>query len=173
MEENKIMSHIIKGALISLIVIVLGIAGYFSGIAMQGWFNWAVNGILFIAIIIACIHYANQKNGFVTFGNVFSHGFKTTAVAAVILVVYTLLSLGLLFPEIKDKAIEMTQQSMEERGNMSDEQIEQALGFTRKYFMAFAIFGTLIGTVVFGCIASLIGAAFAKKKPVNPLDQMN
>ena len=105
MEEQKVMSHFIKGILISLIVIILGIIGYFAGLSMEPWFSWSVNGILFIAIIVACVHYANQKDGLVTFGNVFSHGFKTSAIIALIMVAYTLLSLTVLFPDMKEKAL--------------------------------------------------------------------
>lgn len=170
MEEKKITSPQIKGLIISLIVIVLGIIGYFTGIAFSGWFNWVVNIIMFGAIIFVCVHYANEKEGYVTFGNVFSHGFKVTAVIAVILLVYSLLSTTLLFPEMKEKTIEMQRLKMEERG-MADDQIETAMAFTKKYFTAFMIFGVLLGTLIFGCIASLIGAAIAKKKPINPMNQ--
>jgi hypothetical protein len=173
MEEQKIMSHFLKGILISLVVIVLGIIGYFAGLSMEPWFSWTVNGLLFIAIIIACVHYANQKEGLVTFGNVFSHGFKTSAIVALIMVIYTILSLTLIFPEMKEKALEMTQKTLEERDNMSSDQLESALAMTKKFFLVFAIFGAMIGTLVFGLIASLIGAAVAKKKPFNPLNEMN
>ena len=172
MEEKKTMSIYTKGILISMIVIVLGIAGYLSGIAFNGWYNWAVNGLLFIGIVIACIHFANENEGFVTFGKVFSHGFKVSAFVAIILVIYSVLSMQLIFPEIKEKAMEMSRQQMEEKGNMTDDQIDQAISFTKKYFLAFAIFGVLIGTVLFGLVASLVGAALAKKKPVNPMDNL-
>ena len=173
MEDQKIMSHFIKGVLISLVVIVLGVAGYIAGVSMQSWYSWTVNCILFILITIACIYFAKQKNGFVTFGNIFSHGFKTTAIIALIMVAYTLLSLTVIFPDMKEKAMEAAQKSMEDRGNMTDDQIETAMNFTRIYFLVFAIFGAMIGTLIFGLIASLIGAAVAKKRPVNPIDQMN
>jgi len=173
MEEQKIMTHFIKGILISLIVIILGIVGYFAGISMESWFSWVVNGILFVAIIFACLYYSSQKNGYVTFGNVFSHGFKTSAIIALIMVVYTLLSLTIIFPEMKDKALEVTQQRLEERDNMTSDQIDTAINFTKKYFLVFAIFGAMIGTLIFGLIASLIGAAIAKKKPVDTFNQMN
>jgi hypothetical protein len=39
--------------------------------------------------------------------------------------------------------------------------------------MVFVIGFTLLGTLIVGAIASIIGAAIAKKKPVNPLDQMS
>ena len=173
MEEKQVMSHLVKGLLISLIIIVLSIAGYFSGVAQEKWYNWAVNILLCVAIIIACVHYANQKDGFVTFGNVFSHGFKITAIAALIILAYSVLSVGFLFPDIKEKALERARQQMEDRGNLTEDQIEKYMDFTKKYFIAFLVFGVMIGTVVIGVIGSLIGAAVAKKKPVNPLDQMN
>ncbi len=170
MEEKKIMSPQMKGLLISLIVIVLGIAGYFTDLAFSGWYNWVVNIVMFVAIIIACVHFANQKEGYVTFGNVFSHGFKITLVIALIVLAYSLVSTTVLFPEIKEKAIEMQRTKMEERG-MSEDQIETGMNFAKKYFLAFMVFGVIIGTLIFGAIASLIGAAVAKKKPVNPLNQ--
>lgn len=168
MEENKFMSPQIKGLLIALIVVVLGIAGYFTNLAFSGWYNWVVNIVMFVAIIIACVHFANQKEGYVTFGNVFSHGFKITMVVTIILLVYSVLSTTVLFPEIKEKAIEMQRTKMEEKG-IAEDQIEVGMNFAKKYFMAFLIFGVIIGTLIFGAIASLIGAAVAKKKPVNPI----
>lgn len=168
MEENKIMSPQIKGLLIALIVVVLGIAGYFTNLAFSGWYNWVVNIVMFVAIIIACVHFANQKEGYVTFGNVFSHGFKITMVVTIILLVYSILSTTVLFPEIKEKAIEMQRTKMEEKG-IAEDQIETGMNFAKRYFMAFLIFGVIIGTLIFGAIASLIGAAIAKKKPVNPI----
>jgi hypothetical protein len=170
--EKKVMTHVQKGLLVSLILIVIGIAGYFTKLFEQSWFSWASNGILCIAVIWGCVTYANQMNGQVTFGNVFTHGFKMSVVIALILIVWVLLAMTVLFPEMKDKTLEMARQRMEERGNLSDSQIEQGVEFTKKFFIPFAIGGTLLGTLIFGTVASLIGAAVAKKKPVNPLDQM-
>jgi len=170
--EKKVMTHVQKGLLVSLILIVIGIAGYFTKLFEQSWFSWASNGILCIAVIWGCITYANQMNGQVTFGNVFAHGFKMSVVVALILIVWVLLAMTVLFPEMKDKTLEMARQRMEERGNLSDSQIEQGVEFTKKFFIPFAIGGTLLGTLIFGTVASLLGAAVAKKKPVNPLDQM-
>ena len=171
MEENKIMSPQIKGLLIALIVIILGIAGYFTGLGFSTWFNWVVNAIMFAAIIIACVHFANQKQGYVTFGNVFLHGFKITAVVAIIVLVYTLLAFTVLFPDMKEKIFEMQQAQMEKQG-LDDDKLEQATTMMKKYFMIFLVLGVIFGTLIWGSIASLVGAAVAKKKKFNPLDQM-
>ena len=171
MEETKIMSPQIKGLLIALIVIILGIAGYFTNLGFSTWYNWVVNAIMLAAIIIACVHFANQKQGYVTFGNVFLHGFKITAVVAIIVLVYTLLAFTVLFPDMKEKIFEMQQAQMEKKG-IDDDKIEQGMTIMKKYFMIFLVIGVIFGTLVWGSIASLIGAAVAKKKKFNPLDQM-
>jgi len=171
--EKKIMTHITKGLLVSLILIVIGLAGYLTGMYEKSGFGWISNIVLCIAIIWGCIHYSNQMNNQVTFGNVFVHGFKMSTVIAVILVVYTTLAVTLLFPEMKEKSLEIARKKMEDRGNLTDSQIEQGLEMTRKFFLAFVIGAALLGTLIVGAIASLIGAAVAKKKPVNPLDQMS
>jgi len=170
MEETKIMSPQIKGLLIALIVIILGIAGYFTNLGFSTWFNWVVNAVMFAAIIIACVHFANQKQGYVTFGNVFLHGFKITAVIAIIVLVYTLLAFTVLFPDMKEKVFEMQQAQMEKRG-LDDDKLEQGMTMMKKYFMIFLVLGVIFGTLIWGAIASLIGAAVAKKKKNNALDQ--
>ena len=170
MEENKIMSPQIKGLLIALIVIILGIGGYYSELGFSNWFNWAVNGVMVVAIIIACIHFANQKEGYVTFGNVFMHGFKISAVIAAIVLVYSVLAFTVLFPDMKERMFEMQQAQMEKSG-LDGDKLEQAMTMMKKYFMIGVVLGVIFGTLILGCIASLIGAAVAKKKPINPLTQ--
>jgi hypothetical protein len=122
MEETKIMSPQIKGLLISLIVIILGIVGYFTGLGLTTtWYSWVVNLLLLAAIIFACIHFANQKQGFVTFGNVFLHGFKISAVIAIIVLVYTCyLHLQFFFPDMKEKIFEM-QRNKDGKSGLDDD----------------------------------------------------
>src|SRR6186997_3445430 len=137
MEETKIMSPQIKGLLISLIVIILHIAGYFTGLGLTTtWYSWVVNLVLLAAIIFACVHFANQKDGFVTFGNVFLHGFKISAVITIIMLVYTILALTVLFPDMKEKIFEMQAAQMEKQG-MDEDKLEQGMTMMKKYFMIF------------------------------------
>jgi len=172
MEETKIMSPQIKGLLIALVVIILHIAGYFTGLGFTtSWYNWVVNLVLLAAIIFACVHFANQKQGFVTFGNVFLHGFKISAVITIIMLVYTLLAFTVLFPDMKEKIFEMQAAQMEKQG-MDEDKMEQATSAMKNFFWPITIGVTIFGTLIWGAISSLIGAAVAKKKKFNPLDQM-
>jgi ABC-type Na+ efflux pump permease subunit len=66
---------------------------------------------------------------------------------------------------MKEKAMEAARKNMEAKGKMTPEQITQALTFTKKFFMVFAIGATLLGYLIFGALASLIGAGVTKKNP--------
>ena len=128
------MTHITKGLLTGLILIIIGIAAYFGKFAEKSWYNWVSNIILFGAIIWGCIYYANQLDGKVTFGNIFAHGFKMSVVIALILIVYTAIAMSVLFPDMKEKALEMARQKMEEGGKLSEDQINQGIEMTKKFF---------------------------------------
>ena len=75
------------------------------------------------------------------------------------------------FPEFKEKAMDEARKSMSSK-NLSEEQVEKALDITKKLFMVFLIGGALLGYLLFGAIASLIGAAVTKKDP-RPLEDIN
>lgn len=165
--ENKVTTPVIKGLIISMILIVIGLAIYFTGQVANKSLGYLQYLILFAGILWGCLNYAKQLDGNVSFGNVFAHGFKITAVVTVILVLYTLLALTVLFPEMKDKLIEQAELEMEKQ-SMSDSQRDQAVSMMKNYMMPFAIAGILFFFMVIGLIASLIGAAAAKKKPLDP-----
>jgi putative Ca2+/H+ antiporter (TMEM165/GDT1 family) len=173
MEQKKITTHIVKGLLLTFVVIVIGLVGYLTKAAEKPGYSWIGNVVLFGGIIWGCIYYAQQMDGQVTFGNIFAHGFKMTAVVSVLLVVYTLLAVYVLFPDMKDKAMEIARQRMEDKGNLSDQQIESSMDIAKKYFNVILIVGVCLGTLIIGVLASLLGAAVSKKNQVNPLQQID
>lgn len=170
--ENKITTPVVKGLLLSMILIVFGLALHFTGNSMNKSLGSIQYVIIVGGIIWACIVYANQMENNVTFGNVFAHGFKMTAVVAVITVVYTVLSFKVFFPEMIEIALEETTKQLE-KNNMPQEQMDTTIEMTRKFFIPFAIAGVLVGTMFIGAISSLIGAAVAKKNPKDPFTQQS
>jgi hypothetical protein len=169
--EKQVTSHIVKGAILGAFSILFSIIIYVFNLYTVKELNWVSYAVIIGGIIYGNIVYANQNNNNVSFGNIFAHGFKTTAVLIVITVIYTALSLKVLFPDMIDKIIDMSRVEMEKNPQMTDEIIEQAMTMTRKFFLPFAIGGVLIGTGVMGALASLIGAGVAKKNPVDPFKQ--
>ena len=170
--EQKVTPPWTKGVVISLILIVYGLVMYFTGQWMNKSLSWIQSVLLIVGIIVADTGFAKQKNGNVTFGNVFAHGFKTTAAIIVIMVVYSFLAVKFIYPEMIDAIISQSRGEMEKKGDMSSEQIEQAMGMVKKFFVPFMIGGIVLMFGICGAIGSLIGAAIAKKNPnYNPLEQ--
>ncbi len=169
--ETKITSPAVKGIMISLVLIAFGLIIQFMNLSTNKALSSIGIIIFFGAIIWSCIYYAKQMDANVSFGNVFADGFKTSAAVTAIMIVFTIISLKLLFPEMIDKTLEEAQANMAKQNNMSDEQIETAMTMTKKFFIPFAIGGALVMYLLIGAIASLIGAAAAKKNPRDPFNQ--
>ena len=166
--ETKVTSPQVKGLIISLVLIVYGLIIYFVDGMKHPELSY-IQYVFFIGgIIWACITYSKQLNANVTFGNLFAHGFKTTAVITVIILLYTVLAFNVLFPDMVDKSVEITRQKMEADGKASDSQIDQTVNMMKDHFTLFAVVGIIVGFAIVGAIASLIGAAVAKKKPQDP-----
>ena len=170
--EKKVTPPWTKGLVISLILIVYGLIMYFSGLWLNKSLSWIQSILLVVGIIIADTGFAKQMDGNVTFGNVFAHGFKTTAAIIVIMVVYSFLAVKFIYPEMIDAIITQSKADMDKKGNMSQDQIDQAVGMIRKFFIPFMIGGIVLMFGICGAIGSLIGAAVAKKNPnYTPLEQ--
>ena len=71
-----------------------------------------------------------------------------------------------------DKIIELSRIEMAKNPKMTDEMIEQGINLTKKLFLPLALAGAIFGTGILGAIGSLIGAAVAKKKPVDPFSDI-
>lgn len=166
--ENKVTTPQVKGFVISLILIIYGLIIYFVDGMKHPELSYAQYVIFLGGIIWACISYSKQLNANITFGNLFAHGFKTTAVVTVIVLIYTILAFKVLFPDMVDKSIEVTKQKMEADGKATDSQIEQTVSMMKDHFTLFAVISVIVGFAIMGAISSLIGAAVAKKQPRDP-----
>lgn len=162
--EQTVTTSTTKGIVISLILIIIALVTYFLNMNTNSALQY-VSYLIFIGGIIWSVNmYGKQIDHNSTFGNYFAHGFKVAALVTAIMIIYVVIFLYL-FPDVKEKAMEMTRTKMESKGQMTQDQINTALGFTQKFFMVFVIGGTLVGYLIFGAIASLIGAGITKKNP--------
>ncbi|HEY8915897.1 MAG TPA: DUF4199 domain-containing protein [Chitinophaga sp.] len=156
-------NHLQYGLVISAILILLSVLFYVLNLSTESWVKWVSTVVIFVGVIFTCTQFAKLNDGNVTFGNVFANGFKTTSLIALITVLFSVVFI-LIFPDIKEKALEEARRQMEKQGQ-SDDVIEKAIAMTSKMFMVFVLAGGIFGTLFFGAIASLIGAAVAKKNP--------
>jgi NADH:ubiquinone oxidoreductase subunit 6 (subunit J) len=170
--ETKIVQPWMKGLILSLITITYSIALYLTDQWQNKALGWVSYIVILGGIIWSCMTYAKQMEGKVTYGNVFAHGFKVTATLIVITVIYTILSIKVIFPEMTDKILEVTAKELEKNKDLTDAQAKNALDMTAKFIFPFMIGGIILMYGILGAIASAIGAGVAKKNPnPTPFDQ--
>ncbi len=162
--EQTTTSTTTKGLVIGLVLIILALATYFANIQVNGPVQWIGYAVFIGGIIWSVYSYGKQIDYNATFGNYFAHGFKVAALVTAIMIIYIVIFI-ILFPDFREKAMDQARTAMHEKNNMTEEQITQAMEWTRKFFMVFLIGGTLIGYLLFGSLAALIGAAITKKQP--------
>ena len=168
--EKKVTSPVTVGIVLSLILIVLSIVIYFTGLYTQSWGQYAGFVILFAGIFWAVMNYGKEKAHQVTFGNLFAFGFKVAAVAACLVILYSVLS-SYIFPEMKEKMIEMAKQKALENPSANEEQVEKGMEVFVKNYNLFIVMVIVFWYLLIGIITSLIAAAVTKKNPPSPFDQ--
>lgn len=150
------------GLVTAIALIVVGLILYLTDLSFESWSQWVTYAVFLVGIIMNATAFSKANDHYVTFGNVFSSGFKASAIITLIMIAWGFIMMAI-FPEMKEKGMEMARESMEKRGS-TEEQIEQGMEMTRNYFTVFMVGGILFGYMFFGAIFSLIGAAIAKKK---------
>jgi len=170
--EKTVTSTITKGLVISLILIVLALAVYFANIQVNGPTQWIGYAVFIGGVIWSIYSYGKQVDYNSTFGNYFAHGFKVSATVTAIMIIYIFIFI-VLFPDFKEKALDQAKVAMREKNNMTEEQMTQAIEWTRKFFMVFLVGGTLLGYLILGALAALVGAAITKKQPNNFAGDIN
>ena len=172
MEQKKPIGHIAAGLIIGLVLIPYSCALYFTNTQQTGIYGWLPIIFIIIGLIAFVNLYGKALNNEVTFGNLFAYGFKTTAFLTLIVIAFTVIFF-LAFPDIKEKIVESARQKMEEKGNLTEDEIDKGIASFRKMFWVYSIGGVLLVYAIIGAIGSLIGAAITPKKPVNPIDQLD
>ena len=170
--EQTVTTTSTKGIFIALILIILALVTYFAKIKPNGPVQWVGYAIFIGGIIWSIYSFGKQVNYNSTFGNYFAHGFKVSAFVTAIMIIYVIIFI-VLFPDFKENAIDEARKAMQEKNNLTPDQISQGIEMTRKFFIVFLIGGTLIGYLIIGAIASLVGAAITKKQPNNMVGDIN
>ena len=158
---------LIDGFITGFAMVIVGLIIYLLGAAFKPGMQY-ISYIPFLAgIILNGMAFSKANDGYVTFGNVFGSCFKASMIVTIVIIAWSIISMYL-FPEMKVKAMEMARQEMVKNQKITDEQLETALDFTKKYWNTFLIAGAIFGTLFFGAIFSLVGAAIPEKKGENP-----
>jgi len=166
--EKKSSDYLGKALMLALVLIVVDLIGGFAHLRFESWFKWLSTFIAMIAIIVFCIQFGKRQVDGVTFGKVFGYGFKISLIVSAFMVVYSLLSIYVIFPELVDQILTKTRTDLQAAGKLTDDQIDTQVAMAKKFMrpVPLSIF-VFLATLFFNTIASLLGAAFTKKTEPN------
>jgi len=120
----------------------------------------------FVAFMfLAQKEFKDNNGGYITFGEGFKVGFLFAILSGVVLAIFTYLYYSVLSPQMLEKLLSSAEAKLAEKGTLSQEQIDQAMGFTRKLLnpVGMAIIAVIFSAIS-GVVVSLIGAAIVKKE---------
>ena len=164
---EKKSKHIMYGFVTGIVMGITGLIIYLSGVAFKPGMEYVPYIPFLVGIILNGTNFSKINNGFVTFGNVFGNCFKAAMIVTLVMVAWSLLHM-VIFPGMKEQALQAARDQMMKKQNMTDEQIDMAIDITKKYWNVFLIGGAIFGNLIFGLIFSLIGGAIAKKNGPQP-----
>ena len=127
--EKKITSTSTKGFIIAAVLIALDIIVQFSYKQVPDGVRYMPRvGIVFVGVLAACILYSKQSGSGLSFGEVFSHGFKIAAVVAFTMAAYTFICFKFIYPPPGPAEMEAAVKAIEQRGNaLHQEAVQQAI----------------------------------------------
>lgn len=170
--EKKSVTHFMAGLIIAAILIVYSMFLTFMDLTGNQSLGYISMVFLMIGIIFFVNQYGKSVDHTATFGQLFSFGFKATAIATLVVIAFQVIFF-FIFPEYKEKIIDISREQMLKQGNLPEAQVEQAMEMVRKFFWVGLIGGSLFFNLVCGAIASLIGAGITKKTPQSPFQQQS
>lgn len=160
------------GIYLGLILVFIQVVLYATGMALEGiqWPMYIFYLIFAIMIFVAVKSFKKSNGGFLSISEALKTGVSAAAVSGLIYLIYNILLFYVIEPGYGEMILEVSREKMLESGNVSEEQIEMALKFTRYMinpFLGGAIWIAL--SALFGLIYSLIAGAIWKQN--RPYDE--
>ncbi len=156
---------------ISVAEIILSLIFYVADVFAEKWTGIFGYAILLAGIIIAAVQYRNKYlGGFISYGQSVSTGFLAGLFSAIIVAIFSYIFLSYLGEDYIKVIMDKAQENMlQGNPNMTDEQIDMAMKWTRKFMQpgmmaVFAFLGYTVLSLVFALIASI----FIKKENQSP-----
>lgn len=167
--ETKPTTALVKGLVISLIIMVLSLVWYYANLIRVSGLQYVFTVIEIAGVVWAVWYYGKQIDYNAGFGKYFSHGFTVTAFITLFMIAFVLVEVYLI-PGFKDEMLQMSAEQVAKNKNMSPEQVQQGQEIFQKYFNIFVLSGTLFSYLFFGTIGALLGAGITRKAPKQIFD---
>lgn len=156
------------GVIAGFIYIIIGLMNFMFELSAQGGMTgilmWIVSFGLTFAVVYVAVKELREENGSLTTGQGVKLGVMIGLIAALMASAFTIIYTQLIDPNVMMDQMAAIEEGWENQG-MSDEQIEQARGFTEPFMnLAFAIPITILTYVIGGLIKGAISGAILKQE---------
>lgn len=171
--EKKVTSHILKGLIISVILVLYYIIIEYLNLGLNKFSTLILIFILFGGLVVSAYIFAKQQNYNVKFGNLFAHSFRVNAIIVLVILFWTVISMKFIFKNQVTDAINQYSQSLASDSNLSNTQRENAINNYKKILVPLSMGKTIFIYGILGAIGSLIAASVVKKNPTssNPFQE--
>jgi hypothetical protein len=168
MENNRSQAKVAMtyGSMYGLAAAIIGLVFYFAGADIQSKLPQYISYILLIIFIVMGVKsYRDQElGGYISYGKSLGTGVLIGLFGGIITGFFTVLLFTVIDPGLTQKILEASQQQMIDKG-MSEEQLQTALKWTRKFMGPIPLFlFSILGGTFMAFIFSLIVSIFTKKE---------
>jgi hypothetical protein len=162
--KSLFLNSLNYGLLTSAGFILVTLLFYALDVDRTGWVNYLTFLILIVGIFVGTKAYRDKfSGGYLSYARCLGSGVIISVIVGIVLAVFTYLFYSFFDPSELVKIIEATEQNMVDKG-MTDEQIDQAMAFSKKFMSPIGMSVSLIFAMTFwGTIFSLIISIFLKK----------
>lgn len=170
-KQSPAKAGLFLGLIFGLIMVFETIIGYVMDInpvayptygLVLNFLNFLILPLIFI--YLGCTNFRKLNGGFASFGECLKVGVTICVIAGLVSAVF-LVVFNVIFPEYSEELMRKTRDVMlSSNSDMTEEQVEMAIGITRKFMSPFIAVPFTIAVYAFiGLIYSLIIGAIVKK----------
>lgn len=170
-KQSPAKAGLFLGLIFGLIMVLQTIIGYVMDINPVSYptYGLILNFLNFlilpvILIYLGCTNFKKMNGGFASFGECLKVGVTICVIAGLVAGVFTVI-FNAIFPEYVEELMRKTRLIMlSDENNMTEEQVDMAIGVTRKFMSPFIAIPSTIAIYAFiGLLYSLIIGAIVKK----------
>jgi len=150
------------GLLVGLVSIIFSFILFVTQ-ADQSPVRWLGLIILIGGMVLAHNAYKQANNGYMSYAEGLGIGAFMSVISGVLSTAFSFVYMKFVDPEYMGRIMETTRASMEAKGNMTDEQIDQAMAMAQKFSSGgwMVLFG-ILGSLLFGFLIALLVSAITK-----------
>ncbi len=151
------------GTLIGLVSIIYTFILFATGQELNQALSWISLVLPIVGIVLAHKAFKQANGGFMSYGQGLGIGVVLAFISSLLITLFSYVYRTFIDPDLASRMLDKTRAKLEEGGNLSDAQIDQALAMSTKFSTgAIGVAVGLLSGVLLGLVFSLVIAAFTK-----------